>query len=978
MRCTTLPFLFLLLIGGTLLLSAPEAQAQTGRVQGAISDGETGDLLPGATVMIKGTALGSATDTDGRFVISRVPAGSQTLVITSVGFKEQEVTLEVPAGGSVTESVGLEASATQLDDLVITGLRKSQIDAINVKRSAINTKEVLTTNDIGRLPDINVAEATQRVSGVSIETDRGEGRFVSIRGIQPALNNVTLNNTNLASSNNGRATALDLVPVESISSIEVTKVVTPDMEANSVGGAVNINTISAFDRQKPFVIASVDALLQEQQAEYGDDKLPFRAAVTAGKRFGEKERFGAVVSANFFRRDFSASVQDPDEWIYISQGDGSPAYFVPNEIEIQIEDNERDRLGFTTDFEYRPTEFSSIYLRGLYTRTTEKTLNSEAELTIEDGDLTNQTPTSGRFSLGSSELDLSGQDETENLVSLTLGGKNRFGNLTAEAYGTYSLATSLNNVTDGTFENPEETEPDFANTYNTAPYFFVIEPENPEIATDPSVHLLRSLNFITSDVAQDAVEGSLDLRYDLGLGDLAAFVKVGGRYRKRTISVDVTRDQYGLDGGDGGGDIAEAENPYRLSDGFYLEPFAPVQGGTTPLVNGDAEKFIGFFANPANLNPDRIVFQPFESAFENVENDLNNSEEVAAGYAMFSVDFVRTNITAGVRLEQTTTTSTRLISSFDDDTETFDFRQETFSNTYTNLLPAIILRSNLTDQLVARASWTNTIGRPNFTDLSATTEFEYVATSTEGVYEGELQEGNPNLKPFESMNLDASLEYYFPSGGILAVGGFYKDIKNQIYEVETNFRDTTYAGRFFEELAYQRDVNAEAAQLYGLEASYDQAFTFLPGFWGGFGITANVALINSDVTVAGREEDDLPLFRQPSNIYNIIPYFQRNGWEFRVAVSHRGDFLLQAALPTQYDDEVELGATVADFDRYEDVRTTVDITGAYTFPNRRLKILAQARNLTNEPEAAYQGNRNRYDRHTLVGRTYFLGASLNF
>ncbi|MGB3778987.1 MAG: hypothetical protein WA960_11565, partial [Tunicatimonas sp.] len=108
----------------------------------------------------------------------------------------------------------------------------------------------------------------------------------------------------------------------------------------------------------------------------------------------------------------------------------------------------------------------------------------------------------------------------------------------------------------------------------------MIEPENPEVATDPSVHLLRSLNFINSDVAQDAIEGSLDLRYDLGLGDLAAFIKVGGRYRKRTISVDVTRDQYGLDGGDGGDDIAEAENPYRLSDGFYLEPFSPVQGGT--------------------------------------------------------------------------------------------------------------------------------------------------------------------------------------------------------------------------------------------------------------------------------------------------------------------------------------------------------------------------------------------------------------
>lgn len=114
------------------------------------------------------------------------------------------------------------------------------------------------------------------------------------------------------------------------------------------------------------------------------------------------------------------------------------------------------------------------------------------------------------------------------------------------------------------------------------------------------------------------------------------------------------------------------------------------------------------------------------------------------------------------------------------------------------------------------------------------------------------------------------------------------------------------------------------------------------------------------------------------DIDNIIPYYQWNGWEFRVAISHRSDFLLQAGLPTQYENEVELGATVADFDRYEDSRTTVDITGAYIFPSRKVKILAQARNVSNEPEAAYQGSESRYDRHTLVGRTYFLGLSLKF
>ncbi|MEM8965457.1 MAG: carboxypeptidase-like regulatory domain-containing protein, partial [Bacteroidota bacterium] len=291
------------------------AQTQTGRVTGKVTDAQTGDLLPGTTVMIQGTALGTATDVDGRYLIPKAPVGELTLVISSVGYQGQEVTVNVVPGKEVTADMELAVSSTQLADITITGLRKSQIDAINRKKQALNTKEVLTTNDIGRLPDINVAEAAQRVSGVSIETDNGEGRFISIRGIQPALNNVTLNNSNIGSTSDGRETPLDLLPVEMISSIEVTKAVTPDMEGTGIGGAININTISAFDKAAPqFFIASIDGLIQNQQADYQDDKFPFRVAATAGKRFGENEKFGAVVSANFFRRDFSVSILDPDRW----------------------------------------------------------------------------------------------------------------------------------------------------------------------------------------------------------------------------------------------------------------------------------------------------------------------------------------------------------------------------------------------------------------------------------------------------------------------------------------------------------------------------------------------------------------------------------------------------------------------------------------------------------------------------------------
>lgn len=959
-----------------LLLAPFTARAQSGSISGTITNAENNEPVIGVSVAVKGTSRGAVTDPDGSFFISAVPAGEQTIVASSVGFEPQERTITVPDGGIVNENFTLGSSSKALEEIVVTGIRRSQITAINAKRTALNTKEVLSTNDIGRLPDINVAEATQRVAGVSIETDKGEGRFVQIRGIQPALNNVTLNGTNLPSTSGSRATALDLMPVESISSIEVSKVMTPDMEGNALGGTVNINTISAFDRADPFLIISADGLIQEQQAEYGDQKFPFRVAATAGKKFFDN-KLGIVGSANFFRRDFSISVVDPDEWIYISETGTPPAYFVPNEIEIQIEDNERDRAGLTLDLDFRPTDFSSIYFRGLYTRTAERTLNSEAELTIDDGELTNQTPTTGNWSLGSSELDMSGDDETENMYSFTLGGKNRWGNFFAEAYATYTRADQFNDNTDGTYENPEDTEPQFSNSYDVDPFFFVITPDNPEIATDPDVHLLRSLNLNTSDVLQESIEASVDLRYDFNLGAVTSNFKFGGRYRDREIEVDRERDEYALDGGVGNGDIT-AEDPYRLSENdIYLPPFEPVQGGTEALVHGDAERFIDFFGNPDNLDPRKIVFRPEDSRWEGVENDLRNSERVIAGYGMFTFDFGGLNLIAGARVENTETSSTRFISSLDDGAEIYTFTQDTDVNSYTNFLPAIVARYDVTNNLVARASWTNTIGRPDYRNLSQTTEIEFEETSTEEVYEGQVEEANPDLKPFLSSNLDASLEYYIPNGGLIAVGGFFKDIENQILTEEFRFNDTTYQGRFYEIIEFERDVNADEASLYGLELTYDHAFTFLPGFFGGFGVTTNATFIGSEVTVRGREDDNLPLLRQPSTLYNIIPYFQKYGVEVRLAVSYRSDFLRSPQLPGGVEDEVALGARVSDFDRYETERTTVDITAAYTLPSRKAKILFQARNITNAPEARYQGNSSRLDRHVLVGRTYFLGFSLN-
>ncbi len=965
-----------------VLLCTTGLWAQTGSISGKITDEDTRELMVGATVGVKGTTLGAATGPDGYYFIGNVPAGQQTLVIQSIGYTPKEVTVTIEEGQNTILNFTLKVNALELKEVIVTGLRKSQIDAINTKKQALNNINVLKTDDIGRLPDINVAEAAQRIPGVAIETDNGEGRFISIRGIQPSLNNVTLNNSNIGSTDQGRETPLDLLPVEMISSIEVTKANTPDMEGNAIGGAININTISAFDRSAPqFLIASVDGFYQEQQADYGDDKLPYRLALTTGKRFGKEEKFGAVFSANYFRRDFSVSILDPDRWELLKgtdpQGNPTPGYLGPNEIEIQIEDNERVRYGLTADLEFRPTNRNSIYFRSLYTHTDETDFNSEFELTVagvRDQQLTNQTPTSGRFSRGSGELDLSSTDEREDLYSFILGTRNRFGNFSLDVNGTFSQANqNLFNI-DGTHENDQATEGLLSNTYNIEPFFFEIEPEDKASATDPSIFFLRNLNFRRDNtVVENLYEGTADLRYDFTIGNnIPAYLKAGGRFRSRQKEVDRSQEQYDDDNVDGS--RLKATNRYTL-ELFNLVPVVnPVQGGTNPNVHGDAFAFRKFFEDPKNLlDTTRLFFRPNSSAIEEFDEDINYREDVTAAYLMGVFNFKKFTLTAGARVERTKATSSPYV-----ETEN-GFEQIDFTNSYTNFLPSVHLRANFTDNFIGRLSWSNTIGRPDYDQLSGTSEFNFMETTTPGVYTGSFEGANPNLSPLESMNLDLSLEYYFKSGGLLSAGAFYKDIDNQIFTVSQDERNITFQDLFFEEINFSRNVNLNAAQVYGVEFGYDQAFTFLPPPFDGFGITTNVAFIESEATYPNREGDNLPLFRQPSNVFNIIPYYQKYGLEIRAAITHRSNFLVTArGLESSFVKKgVEAGFSITDFDVYEAARTSVDVTAAYNFPGRKFRILAQARNLSNSPEQLYQGNPSRYDRHQLFGRSFFLGFSVN-
>jgi TonB-dependent receptor len=465
-------------------------------------------------------------------------------------------------------------------------------------------------------------------------------------------------------------------------------------------------------------------------------------------------------------------------------------------------------------------------------------------------------------------------------------------------------------------------------------------------------------------------EVSADLRYDTKIGKFPGYFKFGGRYRDRSKIVDRFRDAYDLSFGG-----VTAANPYSLTP-FAMPTFEPAQGGASPFVHGVVNKFKTFIDNPANLQDrTRLVYDSLVSQTQSLIGDLNNTETIRAGYAMGVFDFNKFTVITGLRVEKTTTESNNAVLATAQGKLTRGNVKTT--NSYTNLLPSVQLKLSLTKNFLARASWTNTLGRPDYSQLSGTATYNYAVTANPNIYTGSLTQANPYLKPYESSNFDVSFEHYMPKGGILAVGGFYKKIANQIYTVRDILRNYDYDNKTFEQLTVNQNRNADDARLYGVEFSYDQAFTFLPKVLNGLGLSTNFAIIGSKVNLPNRPNEDLPLFRQASNVYNAALYYQKKGFEFRVATSHRSAYLTEAANAASYTAAVAAGIAIREFDRYDAARTTYDISGSYTFLKKKMKATGQVRNLTNQAERGYQGNVSRYDRHDLTGRSFFLGVSLN-
>jgi len=843
-------------------------------------------------------------------------------------------------GGAIAAPAWAEDAAPTDADIVVTGQRAQQERSIEAKRTAIGVLDVSAADEIGRLPDRNVAEVVERLPGVGVTYDQGEGRYVAIRGVPSTLNGYTVNGFELgAPDGQTRSVPLDIVSGQLLNRVEVAKVKTADQDGQGIGGTINLVTQTAFDYKEPF------ALVVNAQAGYQDlkqNKVPVRADASIAKRFGADEQFGIVLGGSYSDRTYTSYGFYPDDWRPL---DGFARGGAPTNIKYTNYTLERERIGASGSFDWRPNDRHQFYVRGIYSKFTEHEIRPRYRLDFATDAIVN----AGNLHLNPDGLtgtatgterreDLRLDDKTKSTLMVMAGGTSRFGDLTLD----YGAARVHNRVTDRyplwQFRcNPGTVDFDFTDTLYTAV---------PRTECTADQMQFRQYSDFNQRGTEDIWQGRIDATWRLNGIGRESVLRFGGKYRDSGRKFDQDNDVWN-----------------RGSTGatrFTLGQF-DLQGRNYWIYPGDDGT--GYFNGPTidpkaieafteqYLNSPYFVKDAATSLANDTLADFTLHEKVAAAYAEANLDFGAVTVTAGLRYEYT-----RLaIRGFQlqDGTVINPVRSRTH---YDNLLPSLIVRIRPTDRTIFRLAYTRSLGRPEYSDLSP-------GGSLSTDEDGALSLGNPALKPYVSDNLDATAEWYFTKGGLLSVGVFAKFIKNPIFTQTTVLTDTSYNGQHFDRLEVTQPLNADKGDIVGIEAQYQQQFTFLPGLLSGFGISLTGTLTNSTLKLPGGRTSTFP--SQSKYLYGAELFYQKGPFEASIAYHNTGKALLAAGDPwynDQYNNDL----------RRLDAKASVAVW-------KDMRVFFEAQNLTDEPTRQYQGgNTNWIIQNERYGRTYYGGVSARF
>lgn len=765
----------------------------------------------------------------------------------------------------LAEASGQTAQDRVEEQVLVIGHGASLDKAIRKQRLADSIKSVISADAVSQLPDENIAEAVQRLPGVSIERDQGEGRFVSVRGLGPDLNSVQVNGTTIPSPNSdSRAVALDVIPSELVETLSVVKAVTPDMDANSLGGSIEVESLSAFDHESQFYSLSTEGNYDDNTEEYSG-KLSGAFSDTFSVGDGV-DNLGVAVALSWQERDFgSDNVETGGGWDF---DDGAAL----EETEMRDYTITRERLGAGLNIDFRPSDNTNLYLRSLYSEFTDTEIRQAAGAEFSDPLFAN--------TLGEAEVwrEVKDREETQKIESYVLGGKwqlNRW-HLLAQAGYSESSEDTPNHVAGAVFEGSDAlTDTGFRNSRRPV----LVAPSAFYAADQFELDEVEWANQLTTD---EQVSFKLDASRDYQINEIESTVKFGVKHSEREKDNDTNVWKFEDFSDFGVLDEQLLMSAYSSADVDYsLGRFGPSigSGGLQSLISGlDTSEF----------------FDEEESRIE----DFVINEDIVAAYLMNTFDQGPWRAIVGLRYEDTQFDAQGTGLTND------EFQSVSVSNDYDHWLPGVHVRFTVDDDTQVRFAWTNTVVRPTFEQLAP----GFVIDGEEASF------GNPQLDALESVNWDLGIERYLGRAGMVSAFLFYKQIDQFIYA--TDVAGTGVWQNFDEAETF---ANGDSADLYGIELAWSQQLSSLPSLWSGLLVGANLTLSTSDASIgSGDDRRDIDLPYQSDTVANAMLGWENDRLSLRLSVNYKSEYLQELAA---IDD--------AEHDLFADDQTFVDFSARY-------------------------------------------------
>ncbi|MDH3814057.1 MAG: TonB-dependent receptor [Acidobacteriota bacterium] len=853
------------------------AQGGTGVIYGTVT-GPSGGVITNCEVNVEGTNIVGQTGLDGSYRLAPVPVGEHTLVFSYLGLQAANAVVTVTSGEAVSQDMTLAYGG----EIEVRGspLLAGQAKALNRQKNAINITNIVASDQIGRFPDKNAAEATQRIPGVSLNRDMGEGRYIIIRGTEARLNSTTVNGERIPSPEAGvRNVALDTIPADLLESIEVSKALRPDMDGDSIGGTVDLVTRRAPEETRVSVALGAGySALMEETAPNG--------SFTFGGRVGDEKKWGLLLTGSASDTKRGADNIEPE----YDDGD-------LGELQFRDYTTERERYGVTADIDYKASQRSNYYLRGLWTNYVDTELRRRKTMVVEDDEL---------------ERDIKDRTQESLINSISFGGENTLGESMVMDYRLMynkSSEETINQLTSGFLQEDIE-------------YLTNVSPDD----IDPNNIQAIPLNENAAELWFDETEDHTKIGHEEDIVGAINFTK--GFYKNA-----------GYSGLWKFGAKARFKNKVQDYETFDLESeedfnmLSVIDNWTseTPFFNGNYGTQIVPFFDPSIIR-DLWASGAFEGE-KNLEDDLVDydiTEDTFAAYVLG--EFIlgaNTSFMGGVRVENTKDEYTAAELVVDEEGDPVGLTPVTGDKSYTEWLPQFHLVYKTGEGSQLRAAVTRSLARPNFEDMAP---WRFVNDE-----DGEIEMGNPDLDVTTAWNLDLMWEKYLQPVGILSAGVFYKDLTDYIYIFQV---DEVIDGEDYE---VTQPRNGDKANLAGFEIAFQNQFSNWNGFWGGFGLYGNYTYVDSEAEYPDRESTTLP--GQSKNIGNFALVYEKYGVTTRLSYNYNGKKLL------------EVGGDI-DEDIWVDDHAQLDFLFRVQVA-KRWAIIFEAINITDEPYTAYEGTADR-------------------